>query len=160
MDNATDRDLLRHALATVAYRAAKALRATPDDFGDFRVGPTSRTPSEILGHMGDLMVWALRMAEGAPTWSEVEADAWTAQRDRFFEALGALDAYLASDAPLAHEPAKLLQGPIADALTHVGQIAMLRRLAGAAVRGENYFKAMVQAGQVGPDQPPPVYEFD
>lgn len=160
MDTASDRDLLRHALATLAYRAAKATRAAPDDFGDFRVGPTSRTPTEILAHMGDLVAWALRMAEGAPTWTEAAAADWVGHRDRFFEALDALDAYLASDAPLAHEPAKLLQGPVADALTHVGQIAMLRRLAGAAVRGENYFKAMVQAGRVGPDQAAPVYEFD
>jgi hypothetical protein len=160
MDTATDRDLLRHALATLAYRAAKALRDTPDDFGDFRVGPTSRTPTEILGHMGDLMAWALRMAEDGPAWAVVESPDWAAHRSRFFETLGALDAYLESDAPLAHEPAKLLQGPIADALTHVGQIAMLRRLAGAAVRGENYFKAIVQTGRVGSDQAAPVYEFD
>lgn len=160
METATDRDLLRHALATLAYRAAKALRDPPADFGAFRVGPTSRTPTQILGHMGDLMTWGLRMAEGAPRWSEVESPDWAAHRARFFEALGALDAYLASDAPLAHAPAKLLQGPIADALTHVGQIAMLRRLAGAAVRGENYFKAMVETGRVGADQAAPVSEFD
>jgi hypothetical protein len=79
---------------------------------------------------------------------------------RFFDGLGRLDAYLASDAPLGAPPEKLFQGPLADALTHVGQLAMLRRVAGAAVKGENYFKADIAVGRVGADQPPPRREFD
>lgn len=160
METSTDRDLLRHALATLAYRASKTLRDAPPDFATFQIGPTSRTPLQILAHMGDLMGWALTMAAEAPRWSEDGGSEWGEQHARFFHALSALDGYLASDEPLAHPPAKLLQGPVADALTHVGQIAMLRRLAGAAVRGENYFEAEVEKGRVGPEQANPVYEFD
>ena len=160
MKTSTDRDLLRHALATLAYRASKALRDPPADFDSFRIGPTSRTPVEILGHMGDLMAWGLSMAEGEQRWSDTRSNDWEELYVRFFDTLGAFDAYLESDGVLGHPAAKLLQGPVADALTHVGQIAMLRRLGGAAVRGENYFKADVQTGRVGADQAPPAYEFD
>jgi hypothetical protein len=79
---------------------------------------------------------------------------------RCFAALEAFDAFLASEEPLAVAPEKLFQGPVADALTHVGQLAMLRRLAGGAVRGENYFQADIVAGRVGPEQAPPRREFD
>jgi hypothetical protein len=160
MDNDTDRDLLRHALATLAYRAAKALRDAPDDFGSYQVGPTTREPVEILGHMGDLMEWGLSIAEGRQRWSDTRSESWDEQLERFFGALAAFDAYLASDEPLGRPASKLLQGPVADALTHVGQLAMLRRLGGAAVRGENYFKAKIDIGRVGLDQAAPVYEFE
>ena len=160
METPTDRDLLRHALATLAYRAAKALRDVPSGFATYRVGPTSRTPLEILGHMGDLMAWAGSMAAGEPRWTDSPASEWHKQYTRFFAELGALDDYLASDEPLAHAPSKLLQGPVADALTHVGQITMLRRLTGTPVRGENYFRANIEMGRVGPDQATPVREFD
>jgi hypothetical protein len=53
----------------------------------------------------------------------------------------------------------LFQGPIADALTHVGQLAMQRRLTGAPTRGENFFVAVVTAGQVGEEQPAAVQPF-
>ena len=160
MNTSTDRDLLRHALATLAYRAGKALRNPPGDFDSFRVGPTSRTPLEILGHMADLMDWGLSMAEGEQRWSDTRSNDWAEEHVRFFDTLGAFDAHLESDQALGHPATKLLQGPVADALTHVGQIAMLRRLAGAAVRGENYFVADVQTGRVGPHQAAPAYEFD
>lgn len=160
MDTSTDRDLLRHALATLAYRASKALRDPPEDFGSFRAGPTTRTPVEIVGHLGDLMQWGLSIAEGEQRWTETRSDDWDDQVARFFESLGAFDAFLGSDHDLELPAPKLLQGPVADALTHVGQVAMLRRLAGGAVKGENYYKAEVQTGRVGRDQAPPVYEFD
>ncbi len=161
MDTTTDRDLLRHALATLAYRASKALRDPPTDFAGFRVGDATRTPVEIVGHLGDLMEWGLSIAEGRQRWTETPSDDWDRQVARFFEALGAFDAFLSSGAPLARPAARLFQGPVADALTHVGQIAMLRRLAGGAVRGENYFKAKIRSGRLQPDeQADPVFEFD
>jgi hypothetical protein len=154
------RDLLRHALATLAYRGGKVIRDAPEDFGDFRSGPTTRTPTQILAHMGDLLEWLVSQAEGRERWTEAAPDAWKAQVDRFYAGLYHLDVYLASDAPL-HQPAeRLFQGGIADALTHVGQLAMLRRLAGAPIRGENYSRAGIQAGRVGPEQDPPRREFD
>jgi hypothetical protein len=160
-DNAgASRDLLRHAIATLAYRGGKAMRDVPDGFATFAIGPTSRTPGQILAHIGDLLDWALSIARGAQTWHDSPPDEWQHGVQRFFDGLSRLDEYLASDAPLGAPPEKLFQGPIADALTHVGQLAMLRRLAGARVKGENYFKADIAAGRVGPSQAAPRREFD
>lgn len=152
--------MLRHTIATVAYRGGKALRDAPPGFSDFRVGPGSRTPGQILAHIGDLFDWGLSLASGAPAWKDSAPQSWEADSARFHDGLAAFDAYLASDAPLECPVEKLFQGPIADALTHVGQIAMLRRLAGAPVKGENYFRAEIVEGRVGPAQTPPRREFD
>ena len=154
------RELLRHTVATVAYRGGKALRGAPESFAGFRVGEASRTPGQILAHVGDLFDWALSIAKGHEGWQDSGPLPWVREVDRFFAALGAFDAYLASDAPLHADAEKLFQGPIADALTHVGQIAMLRRLAAAPVRGESYFRADIAPGRVGPEQSPPRREFD
>jgi hypothetical protein len=110
--------------------------------------------------VGDLLDWALWLAKGKHEWHDSAPLAWDVEVARFFAALGALDAYLASELPLGSAAEKLFQGPIADALTHVGQIAMLRRLAGAPVRGENYFRAEIVAGRVGNEQAAPEGEFD
>jgi hypothetical protein len=154
------RQLLRHTVATLAYRAAKALRGAPESFAEFRVGETSRTPGQILAHLGDLFDWALSLAKGKHEWRESPILDWDLGAERFFAALGAFDGYLASRKPLGFPAEKLFQGPVADALTHVGQISMLRRLAGAPVKGESYFRAEIVAGRVGPDQTPPAFEFD
>jgi hypothetical protein len=154
------RDLsLRHTIATLAYRAAKALRGAPAEFSSFRAGKGSRSAGEILAHMGDLLDWALSQARGKQRWRNSKPRSWNEDSERFFAALGALDEYLASDAVLHAASGKLFQGAVADALTHVGQIAMLRRLAGARVRGENYYLAKIAVGRTGPDQPAPVSEF-
>jgi hypothetical protein len=154
------RELLRHTLATLAYRGGKVLRGAPEGFASFRMGDSTRTPGEILAHIGDLFDWALGLLRGEHVWHDVPPGTWEEGTARFFDALARLDAYLASDAPLGFSPEQLFQGPIADALTHVGQLAMLRRLAGAPVRGENYFKADIAAGRVGPEQSAPRREFD
>lgn len=154
------RELLRHTVATVAYRAGKALRDAPAGFADFRVGEGTRTPVEILAHMGDLFDWAWYLAQGEHRWHDTPPKPWPAEVERFFGALARFDAFLASSAPLGSTPEKLFQGPIADALVHTGQLALLRRRAGGPVRGENYFKANIDTGRVGDDQPPPVREFD
>lgn len=154
------RELLRHTVATLAYRGAKAIRDAPEGFEALKVGETTKTPGAILAHVGDLLDWALSMADGTPAWADSEPLPWADEVTRFHAGLAKLDAVLASDAPLATPPEKLFQGPIADALTHVGQIALLRRLGGGPVRGENYFKADIAAGRVGPEQAPPKREFD
>ena len=158
---ATDdaRVLLRHTIATVAYRGRKAVSDPPAAFAEFQVAATSRTPGQILAHIGDLFDWALSIAEGENRWHDSSPLPWKEETERFFEALRNLDQRLASAAPLGCPAEKLFQGPIADALTHIGQIALLRRLAGAPVRAENYFKADITAGRVGPDQSPPRREF-
>lgn len=154
------RALLRHTLATLAYRGGKALRGAPDGFADRRMAATSRTPGEILAHVGDLLDWGLSLARGKQKWHDSPALSWPEGEARFFEALAALDAYLESAEPLGYEAEKIFQGPIADSLTHVGQIAMLRRMAGAPVRGENYFRAEIVTGRVGPEQSGKRMEFD
>ena len=123
-------ELLRHTVATLAYRASKALRGAPADFAGYRNAPDSRTPAQILAHMGDLFDWAAGMRDGRHAWHDSPPLAWHKGVARFFAALEAFDKRLGSGEPLGFPAEKLFQGPIADALTHVGQIAMLRRLAG------------------------------
>lgn len=154
------RALLRHTLATLAYRGGKVVRGAPAGFESFRAGATSRSAGEILAHIGDLLEWAVRSCQGDQSWHESPPRAWDEETERLFNGLRALDAFLASDAPLTFPAERLFQGPIADSLTHVGQLALLRRLAGKPVRGENYFAAEIATGRVGIQQAPPVHEFD
>jgi hypothetical protein len=153
------RELLRHTLATVAYRGGKAVRNAPAGFGDFHAGEGVRTPGEILAHIGDLMDWALSIAMGNQKWANAKPQAWDKEVERFFTSLTKFDDFLASDEALHVPPDKLLQGPAADALTHVGQIVMLRRLAGSSMKSENYFIADIEKGRVGADQAKPKQEF-
>jgi hypothetical protein len=158
----TTRAFLRHALATLAYRAGKAVRGTPEAFGRFRATPESTSVVEILTHMGDLMDWVLRSVEGDPKWTSATPLPWEDEVRRFFASLGALDAYLESEKPILYEPARAFQGGIADALTHTGQLAMLRRLSGFKMKGESYNRADIRIGRVGLEQTPadPKFEFD
>ena len=156
------RDLLplRHALATLAYRGGKAIKDAPPEFACFRAAEGTRTPLEILAHIGDLFEWGVSLADGARVWNPAKPASWEEQVERFFTALERFDKRLASSKKLECSPEKLFQGPIADALTHVGQIAMLRRMAGSPMRGENYFKAEIIAGKVGRAQAAPRVEFE
>ena len=156
----TKRELLRHTLATVAYRGGKALRGAPAEFADFKIDDVGRTPAQILAHIGDLFDWALSIARGDQKWNDSTPLAWEQEVKRFHSALKALDDYLASGEPLQANPEALFQGPVADALTHIGQLAMLRRVAGCRMKSENYYKAEIVAGHVGPEQAPPKREFD
>jgi hypothetical protein len=160
MASDSKRDLFRHTVATLAYRGGKAVRGAPPEFAVYRAAETTRTPGQILAHVGDLLDWSLSVAKGKEQWYNSAPLPWDQEVERFFAALERFDAYLASDAPLEESAEKLFQGPIADALTHVGQIAMLRRMAGCAMRGENYHRAAIAIGRVGPDQTPPHREFD
>jgi hypothetical protein len=153
------RQLLRHTVATVAYRGGKALRGAPESFAAFTLGDSPRTPANILAHMGDLFDWALSMAKVEPAWRDSQLTSWDAEVARFFGSLKKFDDYLASSEPLRSPAEGLFQGPVADALTHIGQIAMLRRLANCAIKGENYFKAEITAGSVGFEQAAPRREF-
>jgi len=154
------RQLLRHTLATVAYRGGKALRGAPDHFASFHLGDKTRTPAQILAHMGDLFDWALSIAKGQQTWHDSTPLPWDAEVARFFSALAKFDDYLASSEQVDASPGSLFQGPVADALNHIGQIAMLRRLVGSPIMGENYYKADIAVGRVGVDQSAPRREFE
>lgn len=156
----TKRELLRHTLATLAYRGRKAVANAPAGFDLFRAGDNTRTPGQILGHIGDLLDWALCLANGEHKWHDSTPLEGEAEVSRFFTALQSFEDYLASDSPLGFPTERLFQGPIADALTHVGQIAILRRIAGAPIKGENYFKAEIVAGRIGRDHAAKRVEFD
>jgi hypothetical protein len=151
------RELIRHTVASLAYRAARALEGAPEEFAQF--SGAGRRPAQILAHMGDLFDWALSMAQGSPRWHNSAPLAWGPEQRRFYATLQAFDAYLASSEPMHAAVEALFQGPIADALTHVGQLAMMRRLAGSPICGENYFAASITAGQVNADQPAAVKPF-
>ena len=154
------REMLRHTLATLAYRGAKAVRGANDSFASFRASETTRTPAQILAHSGDLLDWALSIAKGDETWVNSEPLSWPQEVERFHAALASFDNYLASDAELSATCERLFQGPVADALTHVGQLTMLRRIAGEPIKGENYSRAKIAAGRVGADQETAKREFD
>ena len=153
------REFLRHTLATVAYRGCKTLREVPPGFAGFKTADASRSPVEIVAHLGDLYDWSLSVARGAEKWHNSKPLEWDREVQRFFAAVKSFDDYLASEEPLRAPMEKLFQGPIADSLTHIGQLAMLRRLAGAPIKGENYAVAEITAGRVGPDQAAPRAEF-
>jgi hypothetical protein len=157
--NAQELALLRHTLATVAYRAGKALRGAPESFANYFCGEGGRTPAQILSHMGDLYDWALSIASGNQVWKDSQPLPWEKEVERFFAALKKFDDYLASGETLHDGPGALFQGAIADSLTHIGQIAMLRRMAGSKIKGENYHKAQIAVGRVGVEQAAPLREF-
>jgi hypothetical protein len=156
--NATTRAVLRHMLATLAYRAAKVLRDVPADFGASTFGESTRRPARIVAHMADLMAWGVTLARGEYTWTAGGGDDWNVEVTRFFDQLAAFDRELQALAPGAAEP--VIQGPLADALTHVGQLSMLRGMAGAPVRPESYARAEIVPGRTGRDQAASRKEFD
>jgi len=158
--NDPQRRMLRHTLATLAYRSSKAVSGAPHTFGTLRVNDTTRTPLEILAHIGDLMDWALLLADGKHIWRDATSLAWDGEVARFFKALQSFDDRLAASEPLGFPGERLFQGPIADALTHVGQLNLLRRMAGSPVKGENYFRAEIILGRVRAEQSDNRVEFD
>ncbi len=155
-----ERTLLRHTVATLAYRSRKVLADAPPGFPSFRPAEDARSAAEILAHMGDLFDWALSLAEGREAWRDAGPLPWSEEVSRFYLALRRFDERLADQTELKASCASLFQGPVADALTHLGQIAMLRRQAQRPVRGENYFQAEVVVGRIEPaTQSPPRREF-
>lgn len=151
---------VRHLIATLAYRAAKVLRDTPPGFDATTFGSATRRPVQIVAHMADLMAWACTLAQGDYVWKAEGSSDWNVEVQRFFTGLETLDRALTADGSFAGSVEKLIQGPIADALTHVGQLSMLRGMAGYPVRPESYARAQIVIGRVGLDQAAPVREFE
>jgi hypothetical protein len=146
-------------LATIAYRGGKTTRGAPASFAAFKADAGTRSPVEILAHVSDVLDWGLSIAKGKQVWQDSKPLPWDKEVHRFHAALKAFDDFLASDQPLGDAAERLFQGPIADVLTHVGQLAMLRRIAGAKMKGENYHVADIVAGRVGPEQTTGKKEF-
>jgi hypothetical protein len=156
-----NRELLRHMLATIAYRGGKAIRNAPEDFGSFRSEGILNTPVTLLAHIGDLIEWAHNWSRGDEgSYKVKEPLDWNGEVQRFHGALASFDEYLASGGSLEATLEPLFQAPIADALTHIGQLALLRRMAGDPVAGEAYRLAEIVAGRVGPEQAKPGREFE
>jgi len=142
------REVLRHMVATVAYRGGLAVVDAPESFAVFKAHETTRTPGELLAHIGDLLEGSHYLLKGEMIYLTSTPLPWKEEVKRFFSAVKTLDSYLASEAPLACPVERLVQGPIGDALTHVGQIVMLRRMSGNPIRPAAYFTAEIVAGEV------------
>jgi hypothetical protein len=156
----TDSSLLRHLVATLAYRAAKVVRNVPEDFAATSFGTTTRRPILVVAHLADLMSWAITMTEGNVKWKAEGSDDWNVEVQRFFSGLFILDRMLQDKSLPDTTVEELIQGPLADALTHVGQLAMLRGMAGYPIRPESFARAEIVRGRVGLDQAPPRREFE
>ncbi|HEX8286762.1 MAG TPA: hypothetical protein VF556_02130 [Pyrinomonadaceae bacterium] len=142
------RELLRHLLATLAFRGGIAVTNAPDNFAQFRAGEATRSAGELLAHIGDLIQGSHFLMKGEFVRLQSPPQTWAEDVKRFFAEIEKFDSYLVSEAPLAQPIEKIVQGPIVDALTHVGQIVMLRRLAGKPIQPESYFTAEIAAGGV------------
>jgi hypothetical protein len=150
------RILLKHFLAALAYRTQKALRGAPPDFSAFRVAPQVRTPHELIRHMDSVLGYARTFFIGGNYRAPVLPD-FAAAVAHFHETLADVAKHLEVGTEFQGITAEvLLQGPFSDAMTHVGQLAMLRRLAGSPVPPENFVFAAISATNLGPDQPLPV----
>lgn len=147
--------VVRHALATLAYRANRVLEGAPAGFGDFDAGHGVMTPCKMLAHMSLILAYARAQLLGAEFQRPTEVDEWSMEVDRFFDTIGQLDrtieAGIAADGATA---LRMFQGPILDAMTHVGQLSMLRRLAGSPTPRDHYIKATITIGRTGRDQAP------
>ncbi len=141
------RELLRHLVATVAFRGRVAIEDAPTEFANFRIANETRTPAEILAHIGDLLVGSHILLRGDFVELASVPLSWDEEKERFVTTVRELDRFLASEEPLAHPVEKFVQGPIGDALTHIGQLVMLRRVAGAPVNPEPYFTADIVPGE-------------
>lgn len=155
-----ERAILRHMVATLAYRGGKVVRGAPEGFASFKPASVFNTPLALLAHVADLLAWARHFCDGhEDTYRVTTPGTWDAEVTRFYGTLAALDARVAAPTPMPVSLARLFQAPIADAFTHIGQLALLRRMAGAPVLGEAFRAAPIEAGRVGPDQGPPGREF-
>ena len=147
--------LLRHFLAALAYRTQKALRGAPPSFATFRAGDKVRTPHELVRHMANVLGYARTFFTGGIYHPE-PLPTFDAEVRRFHEVLADLSAHLERGTPLREiAPEQMLQGPFADAMTHAGQLALLRRLSGSPIPPENFVFARISAENLSPDQPPP-----
>ncbi|HYH81947.1 MAG TPA: hypothetical protein VEX86_19230 [Longimicrobium sp.] len=156
MDHSEEtRRVLRHFLAALAYRTQKALRGAPPEFADFSAGAGTRTPRELVRHMASVLGYARTFFIGG-IFQPVPLESFEDEIERFHAMVADLGGHLARGTTLRElSYDQLLQGPFSDAMTHAGQIAMLRRLAGSPVESENFLFAEISADRLGSSQPPP-----
>ncbi len=148
-----ERHLLKHFLATLAYRTQKALQDAPEAFASFKLSPGVRTPKQLLNHMSEVLTFALGYAKPV-TRPLAEVASLAEEEQRFFATLEQLGLCLQHQDTFAETSAEqLLQGPFSDAMTHTGQLAMLRRLSGSAIAPENFYDAEISASNLSANQP-------
>ncbi len=147
--------MLRHFIASIAYRATKAMKNAPDTYPNLYIGKGVRTPIRILHHITGVLTYAHSFFEHYDTtYSDIKS--WNEEVDEFYNILSKLDKSLKEDIPSKVTKEQLLQGPLSDSMAHVGQLLMLRRMADSPVPSENFIFADIRKGEVGPDQPDPV----
>ena len=149
------RNMLRHFIATLAYRGTKSIKNAPGHYSDFYAGKGVRTPREILAHISGVLTYAYSFFEHTDT-THLKTESWEKELERFYDILGKIDRSLSGKMLTDVTAEQLLQGPLSDAMTHVGQLALLRRLADDPVPAENFICASIKIGQTGPEQPEPV----
>lgn len=148
--------MLTHFLAALAYRTQKALRGAPADFSTFEAGNLTRTPTELVRHMTSVLGYARTLFRGG-TYRPEALPTFDDEVGRFHGVIADLVDHLRSGEGLSGvTPEQLLQGPFSDAMTHAGQLAMLRRLHGSPVPPEDFVFADIDPSNVGPDQPLPL----
>lgn len=149
------RQLLRHFLAVLAYRTQKVLRGAPATFSDFRPADNVRTPHELMWHMTGLIGYARTMLHGGE-YAPPRLQLFESEVARFHAVLQSLSDDFADDTLRARiTDEQFLQGPLSDAMTHVGQLAMLRRLEGTPVPSENFIFAQISSDNLSAAQPLP-----
>jgi hypothetical protein len=149
------RGMLRHFIASIAYHTTKAIRDAPAMYPEFDPGKGVRTPRQIIHHIAGVLTYAHSFFEDYET-TYLEHQTWDAEISRFYEILSKLDNSLKEKDPRTVTEEQLLQGPLSDAMAHIGQLLMLRRLVGSPVPSENFIFAEITKGVVGPNQPEPV----
>ncbi len=149
------RFMLRHMLGALAYRTQKAIRDAPSDFANFRPAPGVRTPHQLIFHMTNVLGYARTFFIGGKWGPEIH-ESFEEEVTRFHEMLGSLKEHLEEGTPFQDmTPERMLQGQLSDAMTHAGQLAMLRRFFGLPVPPENFIMAKVDGENIGPNQAPP-----
>lgn len=156
---ASDKELVRHFLAVLAYRAQKSLRSCPVNFAEFTAGSGIRTPHELVRHMNGVLHYALMVlrSNDLDYRGNLATLTWPEEISRFHDTLHHIDEELTGDKTVDEELLKpVLQGPLADAMTHVGQLGLLRRMSGSPVQAEHFLKANIETGRVGMEQSEPI----
>lgn len=154
---ATDcvRNVLRHYLGSIAYHTQKAIRDAPEGYWSFAAGNRARTPESVLRHMTSVLGYARTFFFGG-IYRPEPLPTIDAEIDRFHDMVQEISRLLESGAPLqGMDELQLLQGPLSDVMTHVGQLSLLRRLYGSPVPPENFIYADISASRLGKDQPAP-----
>lgn len=142
-------EFLRHTLSTIGYRFQKSVKYRNQEFEDFSLGKGSRSPKEIVNHMyAVLSSTTFYLLEEKRQKKSPEKLSLDLEIDRFNEELKNLDQLLSEkDLPINYSK-KLLQGPLSDILTHIGQIAMLSRLNNQPIEGEDFSAATISTIKV------------